>query len=190
MTIPGRGDLAPRRRSSYGRRRRWPRALLTLLVIAALGLGGYAGWQRWHHDDHASPVAARTPCPTPHPAAKAAPAARPLPHITAKVVNGSRSPRRAKRVAGTLRRRFDVRVSKVGNTRRLTRGASVVRYPRRLVAAARALAHDVRPHARLKKERRLHKVELVVGTRFRGVAPKPRKPTPRPSPSPSACPSS
>ena len=184
MTIPGRGDLAPRRRSSYGRRqRRWPRVLLTLLVIGALGLGGYAGWQRWHDND-ATTVASGTPCPTPTASHPASPA---LPHVTAKVLNGSLKTHLAKRVAKTLHRRFGVDVAKVGNARRFTRGVSVVRYPQRLVGPARALAAYVVPHARLKPDKHAKKVEIDIGTRFRGVAPKPQPAAPAPSPSPSAC---
>lgn len=187
MTIPGRGDLAPRRRSSYGRRqRRWPRVLLTLLVIGALGFGGYAGWQRWHDDDAAT-VASGAPCPTP---TASHPAAAPPPHVTAKILNGSLKTHLAKRVAKSLHRRFGVVVAKVGNARRFTRGVSVVRYPRRLVGPARALAGYVVPHARLKPDKHARKVELDIGTRYRSVAPKPRAAAPAPSPSLSACPAS
>lgn len=186
MTIPGRGDLAPRRRSSYGRRqRRWPRVLLTLLVVAALGFGGYAGWQRWHNNDAAT-VASGTPCPTPTPTGTHA-ATPPPPHVTAKVLNGSLKPHLAKRVAKALRQRFGVTVAKVGNARRFTRGPSIVRYPQRLAASARTLAGYVLPQARLKLEKKARKVELDIGTRFRGVSPKPRSPAPAPSASPTAC---
>ena len=186
MTIPGRGDLAPRRRSSYGRRqRRWPRVLLTVLVIAALGFGGYAGWQRWHDNDPAT-VASGSPCPTPTPTTTHSTSA-PLPHVTAKVLNGSLKPRLAKRVAKTLRQRFGVAVAKVGNARRFTRGVSLVRYPSRLAAPARALAGWVLPHARLKLDKHARKVELDIGTRFRSVAAAPARTTAAPSTSPVPC---
>jgi hypothetical protein len=184
MTIPGRGDLAPRRRSSFGRRqRRWPRVLLTLLVVAALGFGGYAGWQRWHDNDTDS-VASGSPCPTPTASASAIP---PSAHVTAKVLNGSLKAGLAKRVAKTLRQRFGVVVAKVGNARRFTRGVSIVRYPGRQGAPARVLAGYVLPHARLKQDKHAKKLELDIGTRFRAVAPRPRTPAPTPSGSPSRC---
>lgn len=186
MTIPGRGDLSPRRRSSYGRRqRRWPRFLLTLLVIAALGFGGYAGWQRWHDNDAAT-VASGTACPTPTPTGTHS-ASPPLPHVTAKVLNGSLKPHLAKRVAKRLRQRFGVTVAKVGNARRFTRGLSIVRYPRRLAAPARTLSGYVLPHARLKLEKKARKVELDIGTRFRSVAAAPVRATTAPSTSPAPC---
>ena len=186
MTIPGRGDLAPRRRSSYGRPRRWPRVLVTLVVLAALGAGAYFGWQRWHDNDAAT-VASGSPCPSP----TAAPSARPAPpHVTAKVLNGSLKPGLAKRVAKTLRRRFGVVVTKVGNARRFTRGVSLVRYPPRLAGPARTLGGYVVPRARLKADRHVGRVELDVGTRFRSVAPRPVRTTQAPSLSPSPCRSS
>jgi hypothetical protein len=160
--------------------------LLTLLVVAAVGLGGYAGWQRWHDNDAAT-VASGTPCPTPTARATAAtqPAGPASPHVTAKILNGSLKTHLAKRVAKTLRQRFGVTVAKVGNARRFTRGVSIVRYPHRLAAPARTLAGYVLPHARLKPEKKAKKVELDIGTRFRSVAPKPR--TAAPAPSPTTC---
>ena len=188
MTIPGRGDLAPRRRSSYSRRRRWPRLLLlTLLVIAALGLGGYAGWQRWHDNDPAAVASDVPPCPSQAAAPAAKPAAHPPPHVAAKVWGSSKKPRRVRRVARTLHQRFGVVVVKVGKATHAERGASVVRYPRRLGGPARVLSAYVVPRAHLKRVKHAKKVELELGARFRSVAPKPRRSPPAPKPSPSAC---
>src|SRR4051794_12516948 len=104
MTIPGRGDLAPRRRSSYGRRqRRWPRVLLTLVVIAALAAGGYFGWRALSDDDKAT-VATGSPCPT----QTSTPTPTRQPPVTAKVLNGSLKAGLAKKVAKTLHQRFGV----------------------------------------------------------------------------------
>lgn len=186
MTIPGRGDLAPRRRSSYGRQRRWPRVLLTLILLAGLGAGAYYGWQRWHDEDTAT-VASGSRCPTPSAAPSASPTSA---HVTAKVLNGSLKPGLAKRVAKTLHQRFGVVVPNVGNARRFTRGVSLVRYPPRLAVPARALAGYVVPRARLKAETHAGRVELDIGTRFRSVAPKLLRTTPLPSVSPSPCRSS
>jgi hypothetical protein len=166
MTIPGRGDLAPRRRSSYGRHeRRWPRVLLTLVVIAALAAGGYFGWQKLSDNDN-STVGSGSPCPS----ATSPPASTRPPAVTAKVLNGSLKSGLAKKVAKTLHRRFDVTVVKVGNAARFTRGVSVVRYPPRLAARARLLAAYVVPRARLQARAHQKKVELDIGTRFRSVA--------------------
>jgi hypothetical protein len=168
--------------------------LLTLLVVAALGLGGYAGWQRWHDNDPAAVASDTPPCPSPTTAppkvapAKAKPAAHRAPHVRARVVNGSKKARLAKRAAKTLHHRFGVFVVKVGKAKRVNRGVSVVRYPRRLARPARALAAFVVPHAHLKRVKHAKKVQLDIGTRFRSVAPKPMPRAPRPSPSASLCP--
>src|SRR3954453_22600085 len=104
MTIPGRGDLAPRRRSSYGRRqRRWPRVLLTLIVIAAVAAGGYFGWQALSDNDKAT-VAAGAPCPRP----TSTPTPPRAPVVTARILNGSLKAGLAKKVAKTLHQRFAV----------------------------------------------------------------------------------
>lgn len=183
MTIPGRGDLSPRRRSGYGRhRRRWPRVLLVLVVIAALGAGGYYGWQHWASNDKAT-VAADSSCTSP----TAAPAPSRPPAVTAKVLNGNLKTGLAKKVARTLHRRFGVVVAKVGNAPRFTRGVSVVHYAPRLAAPARTLAGYVLPRARLRRNPHLNKVELDIGTRFRSVAAKPRQRAPAPSPTTSPC---
>lgn len=183
MTIPGRGDLAPRRRhGGYGhRQRRWPRVLLVLLILAALGAGGYYGWHHWRNKDTAT--AALAPCPTP----TAAPSSSPPPRVAARILNGSLKAGLAKKVAKGLQQRFGVVVGKVGNAARFTRGVSVVRYPPRLAASARALAGYVVPRARLRADTHLRKVELDIGTRFRSVAPKPLATKTLPSTSPVPC---
>lgn len=182
MTILGRGDLSPRRKYGYGRRRRWPRVVLTLIVVAALGVGGYYGWRELRGNDTAT-VAAGASCRT----RTAVPVASPPPRVTAKVLNGSLKTGLAKSVARTLHRRFGVVVAKVGNAPRFTRGDSVVRYPRRLTTPARALAAYVVPPPRLVASARLATVELDIGTRFRSVAPRPRTPAAVPSPSATSC---
>ena len=183
MTIPGRGDLAPRRRSSYGRRqRRWPRVLLALVVVGALGVGGYYGWGSLRDDDKAT-VAAGAPCPGP----TRTPTAGPPPRVTARVLNGSLETGLARKVAKALHQRFGVTIAKVGNAPRFTRGVSVVHYPSPLAASARALAGYVVPPVRLQKKAGVKNVELDIGTRFRSVAPPPRNPALVPSPSTSPC---
>jgi hypothetical protein len=181
MTIPGRGDLSPRRHYGYGRRRRrWPRVLLVLVILGALGAGGYYGWHRWR--DNSTATVALAPCPTPKPT----PSYRP-PAVTARVLNGSLKAGLAAKVAKQLHQRFGLRVVKVGNAAQFTRGPSVVRYPARLAAQARALAGYVVPRARLHVDRHATKVELDIGTRFRSVAPAPVITTAMPSTSPLPC---
>ena len=182
MTIPGRGDLSPRRHhGGYGRRRRrWPRALLVLVIISALGAGGYYGWHRWR--DNGTDTVALAPCPTATPT----PSARP-PAVTARVLNGSLKAGLAARVAKELHQRFGVTVAKVGNAARFTRGASIVRYPAGLSAQAQALADDVTPRAQLRLDAQLKKVELDIGTAFRSVASPAAAPSPTPTASPTPC---
>ena len=182
MTIPGRGDLSPRRHhGGYGRRRRrWPRVLLVLVILGALGAGGYYGWHRWR--DSGTDTVALGPCPTPTPTSSAAP-----PPVTARVLNGSLKAGLAARVAKELHQRFGVTVAKVGNAARFTRGASIVRYPARLAAQAQTLAGYVRPPAQLRLDVKANKVELDIGTDFRSVAPAPVISTPMPSASPVPC---
>lgn len=180
MTIPGRGDLSPRRHYGYGHRRRWPRVLLVLLVVGALGAGGYYGWHHWR--DSGTATVALAPCPTATPTPSASP-----PTVTARVLNGSLEAGLAAKVAKQLHQRFGLTVAKVGNAARFTRGASVVRYPARLAAAAQTLAGYVTPKARLQVDAQLKKVELDIGTHFRGVAPAPVISTPMPSTSPLPC---
>jgi len=182
MTIPGRGDLSPRRHHyGYGRRhRRWPRVLLVLVILGALGAGGYYGWHRWR--DNGTSTAALEPCPTDTPTPIASP-----PTVTARVLNGSLKPGLAAKVAKDLHQRFGLTVAKVGNAARFTRGTSIVRYPPRLAAQAQALARYVTPPAQLRAEGKLRKVELDIGTRFRAVAPPPLHTRVLPSVSPLPC---
>jgi hypothetical protein len=195
MTIPGRGDLSPRRRSGYGRhRRRWPRVLLVLTVIAALGAGGYFGWRRWHNDDSSAPTAF-SPCTTP--TAVASPT--PPPAVVARVLNGSLKSGLGARIGHTLHDRFGVAVTKVGNAPRFLHGASLVRYPAGDDRPARTLAAMVVPNATPKVDTRLRRIELDVGTAFRRVATTAEfrraaatpssTPAPSRTASPSACPS-
>jgi hypothetical protein len=180
MSIPGRGDLSPRRRYGYGRRRRrWPRVLLVLIIVGALGAAGYYGWHRWR--DSGTATVALAPCPTATPTPSASP-----PAITARVLNGSLKAGLANMVAKQLHQRFGLTVVKVGNAARFTRGASIVRYPPRLAAQARALAGYVTPRAGLTVDARAKKLELDIGTAFRAVV-RPLIVTTLPSTSPLPC---
>lgn len=181
MTIPGRGDLSPRRHYGYGRRRRrWPRVLLVLVVLGALGAGGYYGWHHWR--DKGTATVALAPCPTASPSPSSAPV-----RVATRVLNGSLKAGLAARVAKQLRQRFGLTVAKVGNAARFTRGASIVRYPPRLLRQARELARWVVPAASLRSDARVGKLELDIGTAFRSVALAPVRPTASPSTSPAPC---
>src|SRR6476646_11373910 len=119
MTIPGRGDLSPRRRSSYGRRRRhWPRVLMALVVLAALGAGGYYGWHRWRNNDSAT-VSAGEPCPTPTIESSLPPVPPPVQPV--RVLNGSLKPGLAKKVARQMHQRFGIPIGRVGNAPRFVK---------------------------------------------------------------------
>jgi len=189
MTVLGRGDLSPPRR--YGRRRRWPRVLLVLIILAALGAAGYYGWHRWR-DDKATVATAPTPCPTPSPT----PTPPPLASTRVAVLNASLKPGLAARAARDLRRRFGVNVTRVGNAAGFDKGPSVLRYPPALAAQAQRLAAMVFPAPRLRGAAGQSRLELDLGTAFRGVvttaeyeratAASPT-PTPTPSPTPSTC---
>jgi hypothetical protein len=167
MTIPGRGDLSPRRRHGYGGRRRWPRVLLTLVVLAALGAGGIYGWHRWRNDDTAT-VTAGPPCSTPTAEASSPPVPPPVQPV--RVLNGSLKSGRAARVAHQMHRRFGVQIGRVGNAAKFVRGPSLVRYPVRLGRDAADVAAAVIPPPRLVVSNSLRRVELDLGTRYRRVA--------------------
>ena len=201
MTIPGRGDLSPRRRSSYGRRRRrWPRVLAVLVVLAAVGAGGYYGWHRLRTDNGTS-TAALQPCPT----------ASPLPSLTApqvagppiRVLNGNLRAGLAARVARQLHQRFHIEVLRVGNAARFIRGASEVRYPAQLQQQAVHVAAGLVPAPTLQLVA-VARVEVDLGTKFRRVATPAEyatalrallaqypgaSPSPSPTPTPTATPS-
>jgi hypothetical protein len=166
MSIPCRGDLSPRRRYGYGRRRRrWPRVLLALVVLAAIGAGGYYGWHRWR--DNGTTTAALAPCPASTVESSLPPP--PPPTAPVRILNGSLKPGLAAQVGRQLHRRFEIPIGRVGNAARFVRGASIVRYPIRLGRDATQVAASVVPAARLVVDDSLHRVELDIGTRFQRV---------------------
>ncbi|MBV9292358.1 MAG: LytR C-terminal domain-containing protein [Frankiales bacterium] len=168
MTILGRGDLSPPRRSGFGyrRRRRWPRLVLVLLLVAAVAAGGYEGWRHFRHHGR-SAVRTLPQCPTPTPS-QPAPVGIAGPSLL--VLNGSLRPGLAAQVAHGLQHRFSATIRRVGNAAAFQRGASVVRFPASLAAEARAVAAAVVPAARLVPTAGNVRVELDIGTRFQRLA--------------------
>lgn len=194
MTILGRGDLSPPRRYRPGARRRWPRVLLTLIVVGALAAGGWYGWQRWHDDEPGGrPAAVLSPCanPSPLPTGLSTPVTGP----PVNVLNGSLRPGLAASVAKALHRTFHVRIGRVGNAPRFMRGTSTVRYPAKLAQQARRVAAVIVPAPRLVVAPAARRVELDIGTAYRRLATTAEfrsnlvrsSPTPTPAASPSPC---
>jgi hypothetical protein len=194
VTILGRGDLSPPRRGRFGyrRRRRWPRLVLALLLVAAVAAGGDEGWRHFRHHGRAS-LRTLPLCPTttPTPSVPAGIAGPPM-----LVLNGSLRPGLAAQVARGLQRRFHASIRRVGNAAAFQRGASVVRFPASLAAEANAVAAAVVPAARLAPTPANVRVELDIGTRFQRLASQqefasavaPTTPPPAPtSPTPSPC---
>jgi LytR cell envelope-related transcriptional attenuator len=185
VTVPGRGDLAPRRRAR--RRGRWGLRLLLLLVVASVAVGGWYGWQALRGDDKAGSRAALRPCIEPtHPPAPAV--ARDV-HI--RVLNGTHRAGLARDVAIRLRAR-GFRVSGVGNNSRVLAATTVVR-PEGALAAAEAVAEQL-PAVQIQTGQ-VRVVTLIIGRDFRRLASvqaaaKTRAAdVKRAQPSPSRCPS-
>jgi hypothetical protein len=160
VTILGRGDLAPPRRS---RRRRWPRALLALVVIGALGVGGWYAYDRWIDDDGGRDLVA-TPCVTPtHPPAPAA-----AEDVTLWVLNGTKRVGLAHDVAKALRDR-GFRVTKVANAPSRA-DKTVVGFASGDQAAALTVAEQLPDPAAAMTGGTAKQLTLVLGPDFRRLA--------------------
>lgn len=160
MTILGRGDLAPPRRS---RRRRWPRALLVLVVLGALGYGAWYAYDRWIQDDDAT-VDVATPCVTPsHPPAPAA-----AKDVTLWVLNGTKKVGLAHDVAKALRAR-GFRVTKVANA--ASRAAETqVAFATGDRSAALTVAEQLPDPAGAMTDGTAKQLTLVIGADYHGLA--------------------
>jgi len=161
MTILGRGDLAPRRRS----RRRTPYVVAVLLVALA-GAGGWYGWQAWQ--DSGSPSAKpQVVCVTPTPSASPAP----VKAVKVAVLNSTKTVGLAHTVAGALTIR-GFAIVKVGNGAPVS-GAPRITYAPGDVALALALAEQV-PGATLYElsTQPPGQVKLNLSAGFRGLATK------------------
>lgn len=127
MTIPGRGDLSPRRRHRNWRRR----FALAVVVLVVLG-GGYVGYRHFRGSSKASLITLR-PCPKTTPTAPAA--------LQAKLIvkNATLQTGLASEVARQLRDR-DFRISSVGNTLFRGKGVATVQYSADRLESAQLVA--------------------------------------------------
>ncbi|MFL6182936.1 MAG: LytR C-terminal domain-containing protein [Actinomycetes bacterium] len=131
-----------RRRGRSRSRRRWPKVVAVLAVLAAVAGGAYVTW-RWFHDDAPSPSAARPVevCRTPTLASpKSVP---PADAVSVEVANGTARPGLAVDTADALAADgFDI--TDIGNTARpLKTGVAQVRYAGRDLASALTVASYV-----------------------------------------------
>jgi hypothetical protein len=154
-TIPGRGDLSPRRRYQ---RRRWPAVLAVLVLLAG---GGFLAW----HELHGSGRAVATPqvCTTP----SAAPSPWPAAQVALAVLNSTGRQRLAHEVATALTAR-GFRVVRVGNTRPVVSGVAEILYGAGAQAAAVSVAEQV-PGATTASQPAAG-LTLVLGKGFRALA--------------------
>src|SRR3954451_4052828 len=181
VTVLGRGDLAPRRRP-----RRRGRKVLVLLLVVAVAVGGWFGWQALRGDDSADRSAALRPCVQPtHPPAPAAAAA-----VHVRVLNATKRAGLAHDVAQQLRAR-GFRLAGVGNHPRRV-SVTTVQHPTAALAAAEAVAEQL-PEAHLEAGN-VKVVTLLIGADFRRLASTQQAAqaraadTRRASPVPSPCP--
>jgi hypothetical protein len=173
VTIIGRGDLSPPRRHRPGGRRggrRWLRAFVVLLLLAALGAGGWFGWRHFRNNDTATVGTGPTPCVTPT-GGTSQHAVSTAPAKPVRVLNGTLRPGLAASVAKALHRSGPrVRVARIGNAVSFMRGRSKVSYPPALAAEARSVAAAVYPPAQLVESAATTVVELNLGSAFRRMA--------------------
>ena len=157
MTILGRGDLSPPRRS---RRRRGP-VVAVLLVLALLGVGAWFGWRavRGSHSAAKAPRTCVTPTPSPSPPAPAG--------FVLAVLNSTDRQGLAHQIATGLHGR-GFRIGHVGNTTPAVAGVAQVLYGPGLQAAALTVAEQV-PGATTAASSRPG-VSLVIGSGFTGLA--------------------
>lgn len=158
MTVLGRGDLSPPRRSRSGR----TRVVATILVLAVLGVGGWFGWRAWHGSGRkpsAAPRTCTTPTPSPSPAVPAA--------FVLAVLNSTPHQGLAHHVAAVLKSR-GLRIGHVGNTKPAVAGTAEVRYGSGLQTAAVTVAEQV-PGAVMVASP-AGGIALVLGTAFRDLA--------------------
>jgi hypothetical protein len=160
VTILGRGDLSPPRRSRSRQGRRGP-VLALLLVLALLAVGGWFGWRTMR----GSAKAARPPrtCVTPTPSASPPAAAG----FVLTVLNSTDRQGLAHQIATALHGR-GFRIGHVGNTTPAVAGSAQVVYGTGLQAAALTVAEQV-PGATPTASTRPG-IALVIGTGFKGLA--------------------
>jgi hypothetical protein len=177
VTIPGRGDLSPRRK-----RRNWRRRLSVLAVVVVVAGGGYAGYH-FTRGGSTTPVATLRPCPSTTPTPPAALTER------IEVRNATLKTGLAAEVAHALKRR-DFRIGKIGNTLFRGSGVATIRYSTDRDQAARLLATQF-DGATLETMAGSGVLELDIGPKYRSLVPVAQaqaaerailaSPTPRPS---------
>jgi hypothetical protein len=157
VTIPGRGDLSPRRKHHNWRQRL--AVVAVVLAVAGIGFGGYA---LLGGSSSSSPkVLPRCPATTPQP-----PEAQ---QARLTVRNATLKTGLAAEVAHALRQR-DFRVGKVGNTLFRGKGVATVRYSADRLDAARLVAAQF-DGATLMPVAGAKVLEVDVGPKFRDLVP-------------------
>lgn len=183
LTPRGVGGHAPVRRGKG--RRRFLKRLLVLLLVSALGAGG---WYYLLRADPTTKTATASPsksCPAPSPTPTTAPAAQ----VRLNVFNATERRGLALTVATELRKR-GFKVGKVGNdpANRTVTGVAEVRSSTMGAAAARTVSAQVDAFVVVPDQRKDASVDLVVGAAFKALrtpaqATAASQPTPAPKPS-------
>ena len=140
--------------------------MLAVLVVAALGAGGYFAWRELRGSG-SNPATLPPVCTTPSPSASPAPPAA----VKVRVLNATPQVGLAHRLADLLKKRGFTIIG-VGNTAAGGSGSATVGYPPGQLAAAVAVAEQV-PAAVVSagvSSRKPAVVELVIGPDFRNLA--------------------
>jgi hypothetical protein len=157
VTIPGRGDLSPRRKHRNWRQRF--AVMAVMLVVAGVGIGGY---ELFGASSSSSPkVLPRCPASSPSP-----PAAQ-----QARIVvrNATLTTGLAADVARQLRQR-DFRIGKVGNTLFRGKGVVTVQYSADRLESARIVAAQFEG-ATLTQVEGSRVLEVDIGPKFQALVP-------------------
>ncbi|HWC34919.1 MAG TPA: LytR C-terminal domain-containing protein [Mycobacteriales bacterium] len=157
MTIPGRGDLSPRRKH-----RNWRRRLGVVLAVLLVAGGGYVGYRQLRGGGTKQPEVL-PPCPIARATAAAATRQRII------VRNATLRTGLANDVSHQLRQRH-FRVGKPGNTLFRGKGVATVRYSPDRSQAARLVAAQF-SGATLVAVAGSRVLEVDVGPRFRALVP-------------------
>ena len=157
MTIPGRGDLSPRRK-----RRNWRLRLSVLGGVLVIGGGGYGVY---HLVDGGSSdrTATLAPCPVTTPSPPEALSAR------IEVRNATLETGLAAKVAHDLRVR-EFKIGKIGNTPFRGKGVAIIQYSADRFQAAQLLATQF-AGATLTSVTGSSVLELDIGPKYRGLVP-------------------
>ncbi|HVV77857.1 MAG TPA: LytR C-terminal domain-containing protein [Mycobacteriales bacterium] len=157
MTIPGRGDLSPRRKH-----RNWRRRLTIAVVLLVVAGGGYAGY-RGMSGGSSAPPKALPPCP----AAVATPTSAQADRVVVR--NATLKTGLAKEVTRELRQR-SFRVGKPGNTLFRGKGVATVQYSADRLQSARLLSAQF-AGASMTEVTGSRVLEVDIGPKFRALVP-------------------